>query len=151
MKTENFVVVTFDNEKNAIDASHKMQDLALRGDITLGYSLMLRKGPNGEIEALKKTSDDGKDTWGGMFIGMLVGMFFGPLGFLVSTLAGTAIGAGMDHSDEKFEDNFANKVKDKLAAGKIAIVAQCNESSPVFVDNAMKEIGGEVFRTVATK
>lgn len=151
MKTENFVVVTFTDEKEAIEASHKLQDLTIRGDISMGYSVMLRKGPNGEIEALKKTSTDGKDTWSGMFIGMLAGLFLGPLGFLITTLTGTAIGAGMDHSQDKFEDSFVNRVKEKLNNGRIAIIANCDESSPIFVDNAMKEFDGDVYRTVATK
>ncbi len=151
MKTENFVVITFDEEAKAIEASHKLQDLAIRGDIAMGYSVMLRKGANGEIEALKKNSINGDDTWSGMFIGMLVGMFFGPLGFLLSTLTGTAIGAGVDYSQNKFEDGFVDKVKERLNNGKIAIIANCDESSPIFVDNAMKEFNGDVYRSVASK
>lgn len=151
MKAENFVVVTFDDEKKAIEASHKLQDLAVHGDIAMGYSVMLRKGESGEIEALKKSTANGKDTWSGMLIGMLVGLFFGPLGFLISMLGGTAIGAGLDYSHGKFEDNFVEKIKEKLDNGRIAIIANCDESSPIFVDDAMKELGGEVFRTVATK
>ncbi len=151
MKTENFVVITFAEESQAISASHKLQDLTLRGDIGMGYSVMLRKGKNGEIEALKKSAAEGDDTWNGMFVGMLVGMFFGPLGFLISMLAGTAIGAGVDHSQDKFNDSFVSKVQEKLNNGRIAIVANCDESSPIFIDNAMKEFGGEVYRTIATK
>ncbi len=151
MKTENFVVITFDDEKKAIEASHKLQDLHVRGDISMGYSVMLRKGPNGEIEALKKSSIDGDDTWSGMLIGMLVGLFFGPLGFLISMLAGTAIGAGVDYSQGKFEDDFVNKVKEKLDNGRIAIISNCNESSTIFIDTAMKEFNGDVYRTIATK
>lgn len=151
MKSENFVVITFEDEKKAIEGSHKLQDLALHGDISMGYSVMLRKNDKGEIEALKKTSTNGRDTWTGMFVGMLAGLFLGPLGFLFSTLAGTAIGAGMDYSHGKFEEGFVDKVKEKLNDGRIAIIANCNESSPVFVDDAMKELGGEVTRTVANK
>lgn len=151
MKTENFVVVTFGDESKAIEASHKLQDLALRGDVDMGYSVMLRKGANGEIEALKKSGVNGDDTWSGMFIGMLVGLFFGPLGFLLSTLAGTAIGAGVDHSQDKFQDGFVDKVKEKLNNGRIAIIANCDETSSIFIDNAMKEFDGEVFRTTASK
>lgn len=40
---------------------------------------------------------------------------------------------------------------DKLNNGKIAIVANCDEPSPIFIDNAMKQLGGEIFRTIATK
>lgn len=151
MKTENFVVITFEDEAKAIEASHKLQDLAIRGDIAMSYSVMLRKGANGEIEALKRDSVNGNDTWSGMFIGMLVGMFFGPLGFLLSMLTGTAIGAGVDYSQDKFKDDFVNRVKEKLNNGRIAIIANCNESSPVFVDNAMKDLGGDVYRTIASK
>lgn len=151
MKAENFVIVTFTDQKKAIEASHKLQDLALRGDISIGYSVMLRKGANGEIEALKKKPGSNDDTWTGMFVGMLVGLFLGPLGFLISMLAGTAIGAGIDHSEGKFEDGFVEKVKDKLNHGRIAIIANCNESSPIFLDDAMKDLDGDVYRTVATK
>ncbi len=151
MKTENFVVITFSEEAKAIEASHKLQDLAIRGDISMGYSVMLRKGPNGEIEALKKSSVNGDDTWSGMFIGMLVGMFFGPLGFLLSMLTGTAIGAGVDHSQDKFKDGFVDKVKEKLNNGRIAIITNCDESSPIFIDNAMKEFDGDIYRSIATK
>ncbi len=150
MKTENFVVITFEEEAKAIEASHKLQDLALRGDIAMGYSVMLRKGPNGEIEALKKNTAGGDDTWSGMFIGMLVGMFFGPLGFLLSMLTGTAIGAGVDYSQVKKEDGFVEKVKEKLNNGRIAIITNCDESSSIFIDNAMKELGGDVYRSMAT-
>ncbi len=100
---------------------------------------------------LKKSATDGDGTWGGMFIGMLVGMFFGPLGFLFSMLSGTAIGAGVDYSQGKFDDGFVNEVKDKLNNGRIAIIANCDESSSIFIDNAMKELGGDVYRTVTTK
>ena len=150
MKAENFVIVTFDDEKNAIEASHKMQDLAVRGDIAMGYSVILRKHENGEIEALKKTTINGVVEWTGMFVGVLVGLFFGPLGFLISTLAGTAIGVGVEHAHEKFEDDFVNKVQDTLDDGKIAIIANCIESNPVFLNNAIKDLDGQILRTTAT-
>ena len=82
---------------------------------------------------------------------MLVGMFFGPLGFLLSTLAGTAIGAGIDSSQGNFEDGFVDKIKEKLNSGRIAVITNCNESSTVFIDEAMKEFDGDVYRTTATK
>ena len=151
MKTENFVVITFDDEKNAIEGSHKLQDLAVRGDIAMGYSIILRKGQDGTIEVLKETTVNGVHTWTGMFIGMWVGIFLGPLGFLISFLAGTAIGAGVGYSKDKSQNNFAIKVKERLDNGKISIVANCDESNPVFLDNAMKEFNGEITRTVATR
>lgn len=151
MKTENYVVITFEDEKSAIEASHKLQDLALRGDISTSYSVMLRKNANGEVEALRKSSKDGADTWSGMLIGMLVGMFTGPLGFLISMLAGTAIGAGIDNSQLKFNEDFVRKVQEKLREGKIAIVTNCDESSSIFIDNEMKELGGSVYRTTFSK
>ena len=151
MKNENFVIITFQLQDEAIKASHNLQDLAVRGDIELKYSIMLRKNEEGKVEVLKKVTKDGVESWTGMFIGMLVGLFFGPLGFLISTLAGTAIGAGVDSSHEKFNDNFANKVKEKLDEGDTAIVANINEQSGVFIDDAMKDFSCDIYRTTASK
>ncbi len=151
MKNENFVVITFPSQDEAIKASHNIQDLAVRGDIELKYSVMLKKNNEGKVEILKKETKNGTESWTGMFIGMLVGLFFGPLGFLISTLAGTAIGAGVDSSHEKFNDNFVNKVKEKLDEGDTAIVANINEQSDVFIDDAMKDFSCDIYRTTASK
>ena len=85
MKSENFLVITFNDDSKAIEASHRLQDLAMRGDISLGYNVMLKKNADGKIEAMKKETAGGRTTWTGMLIGMLVGLFMGPFGFLLST------------------------------------------------------------------
>ncbi len=149
MKSQNFLVLTFDNESQAIEGSHRLQNLASQGDISLGYNIMLKKGEDGKIEAMKKITEGGVTTWKGMFIGMLVGLFLGPFGFLISMLAGTAIGAGMDASNTNFEDNFVDSVKADLHAGKVAIIARCDEPSPAFVNDAMKDLNADIKRTVA--
>ncbi len=151
MKNENFVIITFQLQDEAIKASHNLQDLAVRGDIELKYSIMLRKNEEGKVEVLKKVTKDGVESWTGMFIGMLVGLFFGPLGFLISTLAGTAIGAGLDSSYEKFNDNFVNRVKEKLDEGNIAIIANVNESSNVFINDSLKEFNCDIYRTIVSE
>lgn len=150
MKKEEFLVVTFSDEDKAIEASHQIEDMAAHGDIGLGYLIMLRKGKDGKVEALKKESTGGKDTWIGMFVGMLVGLFLGPLGFLISSLAGMGIGAGLDASQHGFEDNFTRSVQEKLDNGLVAVVANVSEPNKVFVDNAMSKLGGQVSRTMAT-
>ena len=149
MKQENFIVITFDDQDKAIEASHKLQDLAMHNDVSIGYNLLLRKGEDGKVEALKKESKSGRDTWMGLFLGMLVGLFFGPFGFIISMLAGMGIGAGLDSSQYKSEESFANKAQEELDKGKIAIIAQVNESNPIFVDDAMKALGGDVHRMVS--
>ena len=151
MKNENFVIITFQLQDEAIKASHNLQDLAVRGDIELKYSIMLRKNEEGKVEVLKKVTKDGVESWTGMFIGMLVGLFFGPLGFLISTLAVTAIGAGLDSSYEKFNDNFVNRVKEKLDEGNIAIIANVNESSNVFINDSLKEFNCDIYRTIVSE
>ncbi len=150
MRSENFLVITFKDESSAIEGSHRLQDLAMRGDISLGYNIMLKKNADGELEAMKKTTDGGRTTWTGMLLGMLVGLFLGPFGFLLSMLTGTAIGAGLDASKGHFEDGFTDSIKGDLDGGKVAIVANCDEQSPAFVDDAMKDLAGEVRRSVYT-
>ena len=150
MKSENFLVITFNDDSKAIEASHRLQDLAMRGDISLGYNVMLKKNADGKIEAMEKETSGGRTTWTGMLIGMLVGLFMGPFGFLLSMLAGTAIGAGMDASKGHFEEGFTDQIQNELDAGKVAIVARCDEQSPAFVDNAMKDLEAHVTRSIYT-
>jgi len=146
MKMRNAVIITFDDETKAIEGAHKLQDLAFRGDVAMDYSVILRKHENGQIEVLKKSTADGAVTWTGMFVGMLVGLFLGPLGFLISALAGMAIGAGVGHAHEKGEDNFVKKIEKVLTDGKIVIVADCIETSPAFLDEAMQGLCLHIIR-----
>ncbi len=149
MKKENFVEIKLNNETEAIEISHKLQDLALRGDLSLGYNVILRKGQDGKVEVLKKTQDSEVGRWEGFWIGMIVGIFMGPLGFIISILAGSGIGAGVDIHKKKFYEKITKGLQEDLSVGKILILANVEEQSDVFLNEALKDYNCEIERFVS--
>ena len=51
----------------------------------------------------------------------------------------------------KFNDNFVNRVKEKLDEGNIAIIANVNESSNVFINDSLKEFNCDIYRTIVSE
>ncbi len=151
MAKKEFLIATFANMDNAISGMHKLEDLNAHDDIDMTYSILLRKGDDGRVEVMKKESNGNTDTWVGLFVGMLVGFFFGPLGFLISALAGTGIGAAVGYSKSDFEDGIVEKVQNELDAGHFAIVAHAREHDPAFVDNGLAPFGAIVTRMTPEK
>lgn len=151
MKKENFIEIRLNSETEAIEVSHKLQDLAVRGDISLGYNVILRKGEDGKTEVLKKTEQIGMGKWEGFWIGMIAGIFMGPLGFIISILAGTGIGASVDGHRRKFYEKVTDKVKEDLDKGKILILANVDEQSEIFIDTELKSYNCEIERFVSEK
>lgn len=61
------------------------------------------------------------------------------MGFLIKSLEeNTSISAAVDSSNTKFKNNFSSLIKEKLAEGKIVIVADINK--------AMKEFNGKIIK-----
>ncbi|WP_299107652.1 DUF1269 domain-containing protein [uncultured Winogradskyella sp.] len=146
----NIIVVSFKEETKAIEALHRIKELAVYGDITLYEHIMIRKKDNNQFEVLNDQTDgEGWRTLTGMAIGGLVGAFAGPVGFVVGLLTGSAAGAIWDVNHFDFENNFIKKVSAKMNVGTITIIAEVNEDSSVFIDDALKPFSSEIIRSEA--
>jgi len=88
----NLVVVSFPNESQAIEGSHKMIELESLGDITVYEKVIVKKEANGEVTVLQTDTTEGVRTLSGMAIGTLVGALAGPVGILAGMATGTLIG-----------------------------------------------------------
>jgi len=146
----NIIVVPFKEETKAIEALHKIKELDAYGDITLYEHMMIRKKENNQYEVLKDQTDGGGwRTFTGMALGGLVGALAGPIGFIVGLYTGTAAGAIWDISRYDFEEDFINKVSNKMKVGSIVIIAEVGEDSSVFIDDALKAYSSEIIRSEA--
>lgn len=141
------IIVSFKEEAKAIEAMHKLNELESFGDITVFEKIVVRKKENGECEVLKEDSFAGWKTLAGMGIGGLIGLLGGPVGFIIGTYTGTAIGAIADVSHYDFAEDFISKIENKMTAGTVSIIAEINEDSDVFVDTYMKPLGATIIRS----
>ena len=144
----NLIVGSFDNESQAITASHRLNELESYGDITVYEKVIIKKDFDGETSVIQSDTSDGVRTFSGMAIGSLVGAIAGPVGLLVGMITGTLVGAVAESDYFDFSDEFTRKVKDRLQPGTVAILAEVYEDSPDFIDNAFNGLGATtVFRS----
>ncbi len=141
------MVASFKEEKKAIDALHKLNELESLGDISLYDKIMVRKKKNGEYETLKEGSSEGWRAFGGMAIGGLLGSLGGPLGFVIGLYAGTAIGTIAEINHYEFAGDFIKKIETKMAAGTVSIIAEIEEEDNDFVDIYLKPFGAVILKS----
>ena len=143
----NIIVASFDKDTKAIEAMHKLSELENYGDISIYRKAMVRTQEDGKYEILEENTPNGWRTLTGMGVGSLLGALGGPVGFVVGLCTGTTIGLISDVGRQSFDENFVRKVEDKKPAGTVSIIAEIDEDSDVFVDNALRPLGAEIERS----
>jgi uncharacterized membrane protein len=143
----NLVVVSFTNESQAIEASHKMIELESLGDISVYEKVIVKKEANGEVTVLQTNTTEGVRTLSGMAIGTLIGALAGPVGVLAGMATGTLIGTMFEAAYFDFSDDFGSKVVDQLQPGAVAIIAEIYEDGPAFLDNTLGPLNPTISRS----
>lgn len=145
---DNIIIATFNNDKTAIDAVHKLRELDLQNDVTVFSKVLLRKNADGSVDYLKDEDDlAGWATIGGMAAGSVVGLIGGPVGVLAGALAGMTFGGFADLARYSFDEDFLDNVKNGLPAGTTTLIAQVTEPSDAYVNTAFEPLGTKVWRT----
>jgi uncharacterized membrane protein len=143
----NLIVVSFTNESQAIEASHKMTELESLGDITVYEKVILKKEANGEVTVLQAHTTEGVRTLSGMAIGTLIGALAGPVGVLAGMATGTLVGTLFEADYFDFSDDFGSKTVDQLQPGTVAIIAEIYEDDPAFLDNTIAPLSPVISRS----
>jgi uncharacterized membrane protein len=144
---KNVIVASFQEESKAITALHKLTELDSFGDITIYDQIMVRKQADGKLKFLKQANSEGWMTLTGMGLGSLLGLLTGPVGFVIGLYTGTAIGAIAEVSHYDFADDFVAKIGKKIEVGTVTIIAEIEEDSELFIDNYLKPLGAEIWRS----
>lgn len=142
----NLIAASFTNEAQAIEALHKLVELESSGDITIYERAIVKKDLNGKATVLQTEVTDGRGTLPGMAIGTLVGALAGPVGLLAGLITGTVAGAIFGSSRFNFPRDFTSKLKKQVQPGTAAVIAEIDEDSPVFVNNALAPLGATISR-----
>jgi uncharacterized membrane protein len=143
----NLVVVSFTNESQAIEASHKMIELESLGDISVYEKVIVKKEANGEVTVLQTNTTEGVRTLSGMAIGTLIGALAGPVGVLAGMATGTLVGTMFEAAYFDFSNDFGSKVVDQLQPGAVAIIAEIYEDGPAFLDNTLGPLNPTISRS----
>ena len=143
----NVIVASFDKETKAIEAMHKLTELESYGDISIYGKALVRTQNDGKYEILESNTPNGWRTLTGTVVGSLVGAIGGPVGFVIGLCTGTTIGLVTDVGRQNFDESFVKKVQNRMPARTVSIIAEIDEESEVFVNNALMPYGAEISRS----
>jgi uncharacterized membrane protein len=140
------IVAVFDREAAAFEGLSALKDLHRAADISLYSSAVIAKNSAGKVE-VKQAADAGPaGTAVGLFTGSLVGILGGPVGMAVGASLGGLAGLVFDATKSGVDVTFLDDVTKTLTAGKMAVVAEIDESWTTPVDTRLHGLGAVVFR-----
>ena len=143
----NLIIATFKEEAEALEASQKLNELESIGDVTIYERVIIKKNADGETVVLQSDTTEGLTTVSGMAIGALVGALAGPVGLVAGMFTGTLAGGVIEADDYGFAEDFISGAAAQLQPGMTAVVAELEESAPIFVDSSLSPLGGTLTRS----
>lgn len=142
----NLIVAVFENEESAYEGANALRSLHGEGSVSVYGAAIIACEEDGSVQ-IRDAGDQGPiGTAIGMLTGALFGALGGPAGLALGTAAGGMIGAGVDVLNLGFGYDFVEEVSGKLEPGKVAIVAEIEESWTTPLDARMAELEAEVVR-----
>src|SRR5437868_1623951 len=144
---ERMIVVVFDNETKAYEASRALNQLDSEGSIAVHAESVISKQANGTVTIKQADGDFPIRTIAGTAIGSLVGLLGGPAGVAVGAGTGAVTGSFGDLFVAGVDADFLSEVSATLIPGTHAVVADISEEWVTPVDIRMEALNGVVFRT----
>lgn len=141
------IIASFTQESHAIEASNKLFELESIGEISIYELAIIKKDQGGKTKVLNVETHGGLPKFPGMLFGISDGAPNGPVGMVVQLFSGTFTGAVLESEYFSFSEDLGSKLVKKLQAGTVAIVAEIDENSTVFVDETFEAMGGTIARS----
>ena len=157
-----YIAVVFASEQKAHQALSRLWALDDEGDLTVHGAAVVQRDDRGHIHVADQSNDLGMRTAIGVGIGALLGLIAGPVGVAagvagaaalsvgaatgVGALVGGAIGVTADAVKETGRETAAEEAFLTLKHGQSAVVAEISEGSILVLNDAMKSLGGTIFR-----
>lgn len=140
------LVAVFDTEPAAFEGQSALKELHAAGDITLYATAVIVKDAAGTV-SVKQAADEGPiGTSLGLLTGSMIGLLAGPIGVAVGASTGALTGLLIDLGESGIGLDFVDEVSKTLSPGKVAVIAEVEETWVTPVDTKLGQLGGIVFR-----
>jgi uncharacterized membrane protein len=145
------LVAVFDTEPAAYEGLSALKDLHREGAITLYATAVIGKDAAGTV-SVKQSADPGPvGTALGLLAGSLLGLMAGPAGVAVGAATGGLTGLTFDLVNFGIEADFLDEVAQALTPGKVAVLAEVEETWVAPVDTRLGKLGAVIFRREPTE
>jgi len=143
---EKMLVVVFNDEPKAYEASHALKELDSEGTIAIHGEAVIKKNADGTITVKEEEDEFPIRAAAGTAIGALIGLLEGPVGLGVGAVAGALAGSIADLHVAGIDAGFLAEVASTLTPGRCALIADVSEEWVTPVDTRMGALGGTVLR-----
>jgi uncharacterized membrane protein len=143
---DRMLVVVFSNEANAYEGQRALLQLDNEGSLNVYAYSVIAKNADGSSTVKQGDNAGPLATVLGTAVGSLIGLLGGPAGVAIGATAGFGAGSAADVDNARIGDDFITDVTKALTPGKVALVAEIEETWTTPVDMRMEAIGGTVYR-----
>jgi len=143
---DKMIVVVFDAETRAYEASRALADLHREGSLAVYSAVVIAKEAGGRISTRQGADQGPVATALGMATGALIGALGGPAGLAAGTAAGAVGGSMVDFANAGVGLDFLDETSRQLTPGKAAVVAEIEEDWVTPLDTRMEALGGTIYR-----
>jgi uncharacterized membrane protein len=140
------IVVVFDTEPKAYEASRALADLHREGSLAVYSAAVIAKDANGRVTTRQGADQGPVATALGMATGALIGALGGPAGLAAGATVGAVGGSMVDFANAGVGLDFLDDISRQLRPGKAAIIAEIEEDWVTPLDTRMEALGGAIFR-----
>jgi len=145
------LVAVFSTEPTAYEGLSALKDLHREGEITLYATSVIVKDSSGAT-SVKQADEEGPiSTAIGLFTGSIIGLLGGPVGVALGASLGTLTGMIFDLNKTGIDINYVDEVSKALTPGKVAVLADIEETWLTPVDTRLGKLGGIVFRRLRSE
>jgi uncharacterized membrane protein len=145
------LVAVFDAEPPAYEGLSALKDLHKAGDITLYATAVIVKDAAGTVRVKQEADEGPVGTALGALTGAAVGLLGGPVGAALGASIGGLTGALVDLGDAGIDVGFLDEVSKAMTPGKVAVLAEVQETWETPVDTRFAKLGGLVFRRLRSE
>jgi uncharacterized membrane protein len=143
---DKMIVVVFDTEPEAYEASRALADLHREGSLAVYSAAVIAKGVDGRVTTRQGADQGPVATALGMATGALIGALGGPAGLAAGATVGAVGGSMVDFANAGVGLDFLDEISRQLGPGKAAIIAEIEEDWVTPLDTRMEALGGTIYR-----
>jgi uncharacterized membrane protein len=147
---ENVIAVSFSDDANAYEALSRVKELDAKGEVSVRGAAVVTRGEDGKIVTKDQFGDDSMEgsATGGL-LGLVVGVLGGPIGVIVGGATGLLVGSLFDQDDTDQTESSLADISKSIRVGRMGLMADVSEESPVAIDAVAANLGGTVVRRSA--
>jgi len=145
------MVAVFNSETVAFEGLSALKALHKDGDITLYATAVLVKDTSGSVSMRQSAEGGPIGAALGLLAGSMVGLLAGPVGLVVGASVGGLAGLVSDLNKGGIDIQFVDDVSKALGPGKVAVLADVEESWTEPVNARIRKLDGVVFRRLRSE